>query len=334
MARNLIFQISWILLSLLLIVLAFSFRRQSDQIVAQVEPQKIGISFHKPVRIKTIHVMPGQQVKPGDLLVEVERPDLLLELEERETTLRNLENELAALDVEFKADDRKNQLDHQSLSRKYELEIEQLEHQARSNKVLLQDFGLTFRETAQSDTSLVDYYRTRIDALREQLRTEAEQFASRQNFLQETYREKRQILLNKIQQVELEIGAQLREKEELVRISTISGTVGALSAEREEIVPAFQTIMSIYAQHPTIIKAFMNESIRYPVNAGDKVQVTSTNRSYSIEGEITEVGSRIVEYPQRLRARSDMAMWGQELFIRIPENNAFLNGEKVIVIFN
>jgi multidrug resistance efflux pump len=334
MARNLIFQISWILLSLLLIVLAFSFRRQSDQIVAQVEPQKLGISFHKPVRIKTIHVMPGQQVKPGDLLVEVERPDLLLELEERETTLRNLENELAALDVEFKADDRKNQLDHQSLSRKYELEIEQLEHQARSNKVLLQDFGLTFRETAQSDTSLVDYYRTRIDALREQLRTEAEQFASRQNFLQETYREKRQILLNKIQQVELEIGAQLREKEELVRISTISGTVGALSAEREEIVPAFQTIMSIYAQHPTIIKAFMNESIRYPVNAGDKVQVTSTNRSYSIEGEITEVGSRIVEYPQRLRARSDMAMWGQELFIRIPENNAFLNGEKVIVIFN
>jgi multidrug resistance efflux pump len=334
MAHNFVLQVSWVLLVILLIVLAFVFRRQSDQIVAQVEPQKIGISFHKPVRIKSIHVMPGQQVRSGDLLVEVERPDLALEQEERETILRNLENELAALDVEYKADYKKSQLDHQSLSRKYDLEIEQLEHQARSNKVLLQDFGLTFRETAQGDTALVDHYQSRIDALREQLRTEGEQFASRQNFLQETYREKRQILMNKIEQVKLEIAAQLREKEELVRISTVVGTVGAISVEREEIVPAFQTIMSIYAQHPTIIKAFMNESIRYPVNAGDKVKVTSTNRSYSIEGEITEVGSRIVEYPQRLRARSDMAMWGQELFIRIPENNAFLNGEKVIVIFN
>jgi hypothetical protein len=61
------------------------------------------------------------------------------------------------------------------------------------------------------------------------------------------------------------------------------------------------------------------------------VIVESTNRSYHIEGKIIEIGARIIEYPNRLKTNQNVAMWGQELFIKIPEQNDFLNGERVFV---
>ena len=53
-------------------------------IVAEVDTQKTAISFHKPVRIKSIHVTPGQHVKVGELPLEAERPDLLYDIEKVE----------------------------------------------------------------------------------------------------------------------------------------------------------------------------------------------------------------------------------------------------------
>ena len=49
----------------------------------------------------------------------------------------------------------------------------------------------------------------------------------------------------------------------------------------------------------------------------------------NVEGDVVGVGSRIVEYPVRLRKRQDIQIWGREVLIKIPENNAFLLGEKV-----
>lgn len=334
MSRYFIFQLTWVSLVMLLIALAFVFRRKSDQIVAQVEPQKLAISYHRPVKIVKLHVMPGQQVRPGDMLVEVERPDLALEQEERETALRNLENELAAEDVNYRSARKRNALDYQAVSHKLELELDQLEYIEEGNQRLLRDFGFNAARTSHDHDSVRNYYHTRIGSLQEQMELEKEMYLSMQRFLDESHREKKQILVNKIEQVRLEVEALVKEKGDLVRLSSIAGTIGAVSVETEEIVPAFQTIMTIYAEHPSVIKAFMNEAVRYPVKVGDRVMVTSTNRRYSIEGQIAEVGSRIVEYPLRLRSRNDIAMWGQELFIRIPEDNIFLNGEKVIVIFD
>ena len=75
----------------------------------------------------------------------------------------------------------------------------------------------------------------------------------------------------------------------------------------------------------------MNEKNRYNLNVGDSVLVESANRNYKISGTVVEIGSRIVSYPTRLLEIQDRKIWGQEIFVRIPENNQFLNGEKVYV---
>jgi HlyD family secretion protein len=64
---------------------------------------------------------------------------------------------------------------------------------------------------------------------------------------------------------------------------------------------------------------------------GQVVNIESTNRSYQIEGKIFEIGARIIEYPDRLKTNQNIPMWGQELFIKIPQENKFLNGERVFV---
>ncbi len=48
-------------------------------------------------------------------------------------------------------------------------------------------------------------------------------------------------------------------------------------------------------------------------------------------GTVVGVGSRIVEYPVRLRKHPDLQVWGREVVIKIPENNQFILGEKVVI---
>jgi hypothetical protein len=67
------------------------------------------------------------------------------------------------------------------------------------------------------------------------------------------------------------------------------------------------------------------------LEVGDDVIVESSNRKYSIDGKVIEIGARIIEYPNRLKNNQNLTMWGQEVFIKISEDNSLLNGERVFV---
>jgi multidrug resistance efflux pump len=121
------------------------------------------------------------------------------------------------------------------------------------------------------------------------------------------------------------------EEQELVKKADFIGTVGSVNAQEGELLSPYSTILSLYDLNPTVIKAIMNEGYKYQAEVGQVVNVESTNRSYQIEGKIIEIGARIIEYPNRLKTNQNIPMWGQELFIKIPEENDFLNGERVFV---
>ena len=74
-----IFYIIVILVAGGIIFLANNFTKETDAIIAQVEPQRIAISYQKPVRINTLHVVPGQDVIETSLyLVDVLEGDARL----------------------------------------------------------------------------------------------------------------------------------------------------------------------------------------------------------------------------------------------------------------
>ena len=121
------------------------------------------------------------------------------------------------------------------------------------------------------------------------------------------------------------------ESADLIQYAEQTGNVGNLYVQLNELVPPYQSILSIYSLNPTVIKAFINERGIAGLNVGAKVQVESTNRTYRISGEIIEIGSRITSFPEKLNAINGINSYGQEIFVKISENNRFLNGEKVYV---
>jgi hypothetical protein len=65
---------------------------------------------------------------------------------------------------------------------------------------------------------------------------------------------------------------------------------------------------------------------------GEKVRISSmTGNTGIMTGEVVGVGSRIVAYPERLRKRPEIPLWGREIEVRISEDNPFLLGEKVMI---
>ena len=72
------------------------------------------------------------------------------------------------------------------------------------------------------------------------------------------------------------------ESADLIQYADQTGNIGNLNVQLNELVPPYQSILSIYSLNPTVIKAFINERGIAGLNVGAKVQVESTNRMYRI----------------------------------------------------
>lgn len=123
----------------------------------------------------------------------------------------------------------------------------------------------------------------------------------------------------------------LREKEKLTVVASGPGVIGSVHRRVGEKVKAFEPVMTLYTGAPVTVKGYIHESVHGAIENGQKVTVRSLASRYALEGEVVGIGHRIVEYPVRLRKRPDIQMWGREVVVKIPDSNAFLLGEKVMI---
>ena len=117
-----------------------------------------------------------------------------------------------------------------------------------------------------------------------------------------------------------------------VVVAKFDGIVGSVSVQLDELVRPYTTVVTLYGGQPTVIKAYLNERTVKRSLIGSDVIVKSRSRKYEIEGRITEVGKRIVPYPEMINPGTEGTQaYGQEIFVKIPADNQFLNGEMVYV---
>ena len=110
------------------------------------------------------------------------------------------------------------------------------------------------------------------------------------------------------------------------------GIVGAVFYKEGEMVSAFDSIATIHSESPSFVLGYIHENIYSSVSLGQSVTVRSlADKKHQVSGKVIGVGTRIVEYPLRLRKVPEVVMWGREVTIRIPEKNQFLLGEKVLI---
>jgi HlyD family secretion protein len=332
MIKKNLFIIFFGLIVIVLLLFSLVFRETNTAIVAQVEPMKKAVSYHKAVKIIEIYVIAGQTVKPGDILVKVERPDLLLDVEKKNNEIERLDLDRALVDSKYAVKKMQRSTEKESDLRKINSEIEQLEVIVANNKLLSNKFGSL---TGMVDTSRqqgASYYDIQFKVLNNENELIQKQYELDMRSAQQIYNEEVKVYEIVTGQLKQELNVLLLEEQQLIKRAEITGTIGSVNAQNGELLSPYTTILSIYESNPTIIKAVMNEGYKYEIEVGKMVQVESTNRKYSIEGKILEVGARIIEYPSRLKSNQNIPMWGQELFIKIPEDNKFLNGERVFVI--
>ncbi|MDZ7607624.1 MAG: HlyD family efflux transporter periplasmic adaptor subunit [Cyclobacteriaceae bacterium] len=318
---------------MVVVLLLFSvvFRNYETAIVAQVEPVKKAISYQKAVKILEIYVLPGQKIKPGDKLVKVEKQDLLLEIERKKNQLEIQRIEIAAAKGRINEKLKSIEFDKTMELNKIQADIDRANLTIENNKKLSSQFGaLTGYSDSISNTGK-SYYELELENLmtdKQEIIQKAEE--DRLN-ASAAYEEEMRAMLIKEQESQAELTSLIEEEKQLISFSDYNGTIGTVNVQTGELLTPYTTILSIYEDKPTVIKAVMNENYKYEIIAGQKVKVESTNQKYKIDGEITEIGSRIIEYPSRLQTYSDIPMYGRELFIKIPAENKFLSGERVFV---
>ena len=329
MIRSKIFVIIWLLILATLALLGLHYEDKSKAMVAQVENQMTVISYQKPIRIKAIYVVPGQEVKKGDKLFIAESTNLEADIYQKNSELNSLniqedglnsnyrlERDILRSETSFKIMRMKNEIN--------ELMLEKRIYDQNSRKLKAVFDGTINGQIDSIKLARILFLKNEIINQSNQMEVRIAQMTSK--FYQDTslIKAKIKILKNDLSKLEL-------ESSNLIQYADQTGNIGNLNVQLNELVPPYQSILSIYSLNPTIIKAFVNEGGIKGINLGAKVKVESTNRKYKISGEIIEIGSRITSFPEKLNFINGIKSYGQEIFVKISENNKFLNGEKVYV---
>ncbi len=329
MKNHLLF-IFWVCLTLVLAFVAFN-SEDSAAILAEVEPNSYTISFQKTVRVKEIYVVPGQQVKTGDRLLKVERPDLLLEKENIANKIALLKSNQDKKELQKRNKQYLNDLEYDLKKKQLHTEIEEINITLDQRNKVLDDFKRLDIEYNSTPDSILQ---NKLSLLKEENALLEREHNLRLREINSVFELEQTNTLAEINLLEKEINLLNEEEQELVQYARVDGAIGSINIELDQLVPSYTNMISVYENNPTIIRAFTNEHNNIELTSGDRVLVESTNRQYKIEGTIVEVGSRIIEYPDRLRTFDQLPSWGREIFIKIPEESKFLNGEKVFVILD
>jgi multidrug resistance efflux pump len=326
----------WIIVFILLVILTFKYRSGGEisEIYGIAETKEILVNSESAVEVKRIHVVPGQAVQKDQLIVELASPELTKNINEISHKLDELKAQ-----AELNADVmglQINELKAQKTSRVSEInyQIKQIQAQLTINRELtseLQSLEPGSAETAHGSI-LNNPIQIEIEHLEKALELEIKPIQIRISMLERELNSLGNPVEIQIQRLEQELNLLLEEKNKLYIFAQVTGIIGSVQCKAGEQISPFDTILTLHTKSPCYVKSFIHESSYTRVSVGRKVKVISlADPAYTVMGEVVGIGSRIVEYPRRLRRMLAVQIYGREVQIKIPKDNELLLGEKVLV---
>ena len=312
-----------------LVALTAQIHGESTKFYGIADDQEQTVRFDTPVEITHIHFIEGQQVSLGDLILEVRRPELhskraIVEDKISEITSRDREEtgllraRLASLKEDLQA--RLADLDARilSLRSRHNLNIKilnQLSNESpdsvnSGNSPLLAEMTSLQKQRKHIQSSM----QTEIDSLVEKLNANQRPVDSQ---------------ISSLNQRKTELA---RQQTNLSVSANIPGRIGDSFYKPGGIVPPYQPVLTVYPKSPSFVRGYIHENVINSVELGQQVWLTTTanvREAETISGVIESLGSRIVEYPVRLKKTPFVSAWGREVIIRISPDQSLLLGEKV-----
>lgn len=286
------------------------------------------ISYGEIVEVKEVLVVSGEYVSQGQRILEVKSPELELRIRDYKDRLMELQALELHSTMEIKS--QISQLEAEILAKEAELtyEIRQLETQYGINKDLTSD--LRSLASIETDYQMVNPTAIRMEALREDLHLLTDPMKVRIKQLESQLNTEESPYKVQIKNILVELEKLKQEQERLNVYAAYDGVIGFVMAKAGDVVAPHMPIVSVDSHTPTYVNGFIHENSYQEIRVNDKIEIASDwNRNKKAIGEVVGIGSKITEYPERLRKNLEVRLWGREVQIRIPEDNVFLQGEKV-----
>lgn len=322
------------LLTFIVILIALSFfnwqyGNETFVFFGFAENKEMEIRLEHPSTIENIYVTAGSKVNKGDLLMEVTRSSL-------ELTQSDLNHEIAKLESEAKFREAEiqssiNQLMAQKAAKESEIlmQIAQLESDMSIKESLIKDL-----ESIQpaKDKLGRSPNTIKIEGLKKRLKLAVKPIDTQIKKMKNELYTKSNPTKIQIGKLQNELGFVKEEEDKLSIFAPSDGVVGSIFCKVGEQLSDYNTLITFYEENPTEVKAYVLESLILNVKLGDSISVLSGVQSGSkCKGKVIGMGSRIIEIPERLRKNPTFKTYGREIQIEIPEENNFLQKEKVIL---
>ncbi|MFP4417524.1 MAG: DUF3616 domain-containing protein [Fibrobacterota bacterium] len=318
-----------------LIAITVHIRHEATKFFGIAEARERVINSEFGVEIKTLYITPGQAVTAGDTLMELRSPEIDLKINEYTHLVDVMKSRTKSQANLSKSEIRKVRNEYASRINEIRTEMEQLQAQYSINQKMTEQLKSIRKNSGNQDNGYNNPTLIKIQNLKAELARLRESSA----LLQSNSNSHISFGVNPLQEQLEQYFDLLRlyqqQKKKLVIVAPIDGVVGEVNYKNGALVSAFDSIATIHSRSPSFVQGYIHENSYSSVKIGRKVSVSSVvDKDNMVTGEVIGVGTRIVEYPIRLRKISDLQMYGREVTIRIPRHNRFLLGEKVLISIN
>ena len=296
------------------------------------------INSETSVSIKKILVMEGDPVYKGQKLAELESQELSIRIADIRSQLLQIETKRGMSEKEIKSKILQNKAAERAVISELRAQIQTLENQLKINKELSD--GLKSVKIKKSD-SVKNPIEIQIESLESAIVERKKEFAEI-NRMYKKMLESGETPEN-VEAEKLKAELELLEKQnaDMAVYAPFDGIVGSVFIKNGngekvffkggEKIAAYSPILSIVSKEPSFVKGYIPESQFSVINTGDEVTISNTQTPQQITGVVTGLGGRIIPLPVRLLKNPNIALWGREIIVRIPENNGFILGEKVSI---
>jgi hypothetical protein len=288
---------------------------------AESEPQMM--NFEHAVLVRDCRIKVGNYIKKGDTLAILYRSEL------DKTTVERLAD-MNQIEVEQKAKSELLSKDRDLVIAKQNARISELNAQIRvmeTEDSIKSSVKKAIYDNLPYDSRLL---REKVASLRQEIYQTEQQTREQIQQLQTQIQGNQVISQAKISQVQKDLDYVKLEKSKLFLIAPMEGYVEEMAIGNNILVTAYKDLVKINPKKPNKIVGFIHESTEVPFQLGDSVVLESSARlPIKTQGAIIGSNPKLVELPFRLRKFTELRAWGREVFIQMPDTNAFYIGEKI-----
>lgn len=305
------------------------FRGSDYSSIGITEVKEYKINSEKSALVKTIKVVPGQEVKAGDLLIDLSSAELDMDIEK-------ITNRIALSKVEQHSKSKLIEAQVAYLKADQGIPLEEIETDIAQTKSEIQlNKKLTKELAANSDTSVWNEadnpLQVKLNSLNKQKEKHKQAILIKETDIRQEGFIDQQQLKNQINLLEQELELLTAEKAKLVKYATADGVVKNIFVKPGEQVSSYTPLLSITPVSPTMVIGYLAGKNNHAFPVGDSVRVSAYgNGSIKITGKVIGYGA-VTELPEILQKSTAVKAFGREIFIEIPAQNNFANGEKVLI---